>query len=806
MFLKRIRLKNYRRYRDEDIEFPTGITGIVGRNGSGKSTLIEAVGWCLYGNPASRTKKDQIKTTGIPESEDCAVTLEMTIGQDSVKITRELKGKNSSGRASVFVNGDREAHVRGMKEVSDFVAKRTGMDHVAFFTSVFAKQKELDSLSSMQPGERKKTVMRLLRIDRIEGAISSIRGDIKESKDRIEFLQGTLKDVDELENRSQQLGKQKTKTITKIKERTEKRRALSSEVGERQSEFSAHEKKYRDYNRIGKELVKTTAKKDSKISEQKTILSDLNGARHAKKRMKDIAPKVKEFESVNAKKEKFGSLHARFRDKMGFQRQHLSVGSRIKKQERLNRKTENKLTRLTEVEQELRNQQKAKSKLDVSKGLLTNSISAILARIKESEKHKAKLREELSEIENLRENGKCPICKRQLKDHLPYVSKHLADEILKLDEEISTNSKKANGLKRELGLTKKKISEHARELNGLEDKRAERDSLETELQNGKKTLSDAIKERTDLDKKLRRYRGLNYDRKTHTAINQQYSKLKKFNKESIKLSSVANRIPLLSKRYNASCKVASNLEHREKEQTKKLNSVGYDETEYNTSKKNLDTIKENYANVREDVIKLKGIAKSLDLQLKQTRQEISEEKGKHKEIDAESKKIYSRSKLEKIMNDFKLDLISRIRPILSQRSSELFRDITKGRYSSMELDGDYNIKIADGGASFATDRFSGGEEDLANLCLRIAISRELTERSGGTQSNFIALDEVFGSQDEQRKRSILSALSELSNQFKQILVITHVEDVKEMLPYVLTIKESSENLVKVETEGVAPCA
>ncbi len=49
----------------------------------------------------------------------------------------------------------------------------------------------------------------------------------------------------------------------------------------------------------------------------------------------------------------------------------------------------------------------------------------------------------------------------------------------------------------------------------------------------------------------------------------------------------------------------------------------------------------------------------------------------------------------------------------------------------------------------------------------------------------------------------LYALSELSNQFKQILIITHVEDVKEMLPYVLTVKENSDNTVKIETEGIA---
>jgi DNA repair protein SbcC/Rad50 len=180
------------------------------------------------------------------------------------------------------------------------------------------------------------------------------------------------------------------------------------------------------------------------------------------------------------------------------------------------------------------------------------------------------------------------------------------------------------------------------------------------------------------------------------------------------------------------------------------------------------------------------------------------DKEKQITIDNETKKIGSRSKLEKIMNDFKIDLISRIRPILSQRSSELFRTITNGKYPSMELDEDYNIRIEDEGNTFTTDRFSGGEEDLANLCLRIAISQELAERSGGMQSNFIALDEIFGSQDEERKNNILKALSELSNQFRQILVITHVEDVKETLPYVLTVKETSENSVKIEAEGILP--
>ena len=69
----------------------------------------------------------------------------------------------------------------------------------------------------------------------------------------------------------------------------------------------------------------------------------------------------------------------------------------------------------------------------------------------------------------------------------------------------------------------------------------------------------------------------------------------------------------------------------------------------------------------------------MTLQIKQITKDIGEEKEKRITIDKENKKIGSRSKLEKIMNEFRLDLISRIRPILSQRASELFGKTTKSQ-------------------------------------------------------------------------------------------------------------------------------
>lgn len=238
-------------------------------------------------------------------------------------------------------------------------------------------------------------------------------------------------------------------------------------------------------------------------------------------------------------------------------------------------------------------------------------------------------------------------------------------------------------------------------------------------------------------------------------------------------------------------------------QEDQLADTGFDQSEYDHLKKQLKAKEKVYHGRREKLITLRGDLKQTSLHLRQAEESIREEKKKRKLVEKETAKIGSLSKLEKLMNDFKSDLISRIQPVLAAKTSELYRQMTSGRYPSVELDEDYNIRIEDEGNSFVADRFSGGEQDLASLCLRIAISQELSVRGGGTGSNFVALDEIFGSQDDERKSNILGVLSELSKQFRQVLLITHIEDVKESLPMAFHVKEKN-NTVEIETEGILP--
>ena len=162
---------------------------------------------------------------------------------------RELKGDNSSGHASVFLNGNKDAQVRGTREVTNYIAERTGMDRVAFFISVFARQKELDSLSDYQPEQRKKTMMRLLRINRIDDAVESIRADNRDSAKIISTLEDSLKDMNALGEEHDKTLKETRLTDAQI--RTYGRKIVKMTATEREAKqnFAKHKKKIRRIQR-----------------------------------------------------------------------------------------------------------------------------------------------------------------------------------------------------------------------------------------------------------------------------------------------------------------------------------------------------------------------------------------------------------------------------------------------------------------------------------------------------------------------------------------------------------------------------
>lgn len=89
-----------------------------------------------------------------------------------------------------------------------------------------------------------------------------------------------------------------------------------------------------------------------------------------------------------------------------------------------------------------------------------------------------------------------------------------------------------------------------------------------------------------------------------------------------------------------------------------------------------------------------------------------------------------------------------------------------------------SIDISDEMGTRAYETFSGGEAFRINFALRIALSRLLARRSGAPLP-VLFIDEGFGSQDAAGQERLIEAIQSIRDDFDKIVVITHVEGIKE---------------------------
>jgi exonuclease SbcC len=222
-------------------------------------------------------------------------------------------------------------------------------------------------------------------------------------------------------------------------------------------------------------------------------------------------------------------------------------------------------------------------------------------------------------------------------------------------------------------------------------------------------------------------------------------------------------------------------------------------TLYQESLAKLDEIKETQQKIAMELKEQEGEKKLIDQQIKTYEKNIEEQQRLEKKLENERLESQHRHMLSEVMESFRTYLISQIRPMLSAHASELFDELTDGKYSQIELDEDYNLLVYDHGIPYTIERFSGGEEDLANLCIRLAISEIITERAGSV-FQFVILDEIFGSQDQIRKQNIIKTLNGFSSKFKQIFLITHVEDIKHFTEHTMVISEDESGVSSIKIE------
>ncbi|KPK99340.1 MAG: hypothetical protein AMJ91_08155 [candidate division Zixibacteria bacterium SM23_73_3] len=789
MHLRGIRLENYRRFKWAELEFPDGIVGIIGNNGAGKSTLMEAIAWALFGTDASRTSKDQIKSIFARKADVCRVILDFEMNGDNFQVVRELKGTSLSVDASVIIN--KKVSARGNNAVNELIQKTLGMDLKAFMTSFYAKQRELNALSDFQPYKRKELLARMLGIETVDVALRNLRSDKRELELKLDFNRSQLKDKDEL--RAQKKEKTETLSLLKDKSKVTKEKFDSETSGLKEAEkiWEGLKLKYEEHFRLSQKRSITQTEKQSQKNQLKLQEEEQANLITLDSEEKKLEELLAPYEEIKKKVSLLDEQRIKAEHQKITQNQKKDAEASLTSDQRRLATLNKELEPKGDIEKNLKETKERLVSIEKELEEERNLYMRMEASSKSAKDENRKLESQLKHIEELGPDSVCDRCLRPMGSDYHNIRQHLLNEQNKLEERLQTIEKERERIKKKGQDLKKAKRELEAQKENLQKSSEKFSRLEGERQNLERNVKEKEKTLASLVEVLKNLGEVEYDPSHHERLRKESEGLEKLKQKSTEIVSQLKRLPQVEKKINELKEKILKLSREEKKIEEAIAKLRFSEEEYKNVEKSLAEKRE-FVHATELTLKdIKHQTEMVKKEIDQIEEEIKNTIQLEQDIKGWEEEQRYLEKLDLLFSDFRVSLIGRIRPTLSRYAKNLFLELCENRYEDFELDEDYEIYIYDQGEKFPIDRFSGGETDLANLCLRIAISLLISE-SSQVGFSFIILDEIFGSQDTLRKENILNALAQLKNRFRQIFLITHIDDIKDSVENLVYVTENQE--------------
>ncbi|MDI9616658.1 MAG: SMC family ATPase [Methanothrix sp.] len=310
MHLNRLVLRNFKKYRQADITFQDGLTGIIGGNGAGKSTIVEAIAWALYGNRASTVERKFIKNVNARPEEPVEVHLTLSIGKKEILISRIMKGKGMLPDASLCINGQQVA--KGVREVDAHLSRLIRISFQDFMRTFYAKQKDLDNLIREGGAGKRDYLLKLLGLEDIrEIGLEITKEDLREIETEVNLASGALSELGDVERRIEEIRAQEASARAELS-----RREMSLRDAERERETAGRdlqllEQKRREHEHLRREIEHIQgyiADRERTVREER---ARLEGIERKKRKLEELASDLRR---LNEMRERLNELEAARRD------------------------------------------------------------------------------------------------------------------------------------------------------------------------------------------------------------------------------------------------------------------------------------------------------------------------------------------------------------------------------------------------------------------------------------------------------------------------------------------------------------
>jgi DNA repair protein SbcC/Rad50 len=775
MQINRIRLLNFRQHENTEIELGPGLTGIVGPNGAGKTTILEAIAWAMYGMPAARGNRETLRRRGAPPRARVEVEVEFTLGAHHYRIVRSLN------QAELYQDGDPAPVAYSLGSVTERVTRLLGMTRDEFFNTYFTGQKELAVMAAMSAPERAQFLSRVLGYERLRAAQDRLKEKRSALRARVDALRAGLPDLTELDE---------------AQTRAEQRLGVAetAEVDAASASLLAEQR----LGEIRPRWEQLQQQRDAALA----LESELRVADHqAGAAAQQIARLEQEALELAAAKEQLEEL-ARQLSPLAALRQEVEVLEQQAEHDASRRRYRGQLeevqTHLTSIE-ERAGRLPASTTVDSARDRVNEVRAALTAATLEAEEQRTawvrdaqdaqtkrqglldqfqELKEQRQRIIRAGADGVCPTCTRPLGDEYARVLELLDRQM----EEVRSNG---NYYKQRI----EQLLQEPAALTEAERRRLELDQeltaatsefarLKTQAQEAGPLQEERSRLRVrvgELERVLGTLVG-SYDHERHEAVLRQTRALEPLALQAERLRAVAERSDEVIAELQGARQAGTALTALIRELRARLADLGYSEVAFREFRAAELAAEAERRRTELALVRARAETAAALEEVAVVQRRRADRAERERAAAQAAAELALHQELDRALTDLRTELNGTLRPDLSYLASSFLRDLTGGRYTDLELDEDYVATLLDDGDPKAV--ISGGEEDVANLALRLAISQMIAERAGQPLSLLI-LDEIFGSLDEDRRTAVVDLLRSLADRFPQVILITHIDSVRE---------------------------
>jgi DNA repair protein SbcC/Rad50 len=829
----RLTLRNFLSYGEasEPLDF-TGlhVACLTGSNGGGKSALLDGITWALWGQ--ARAAVDDLVRLG-----QSSMQVEFDFAFDGAEyrvIRKRTRGRVGQSDLQFQVKGTddsfRALTEQGVRATQERITQTLRMDYETFINSAFLLQGRADEFARKGAAERKRILAEILGLSVYEELVEAAKAKAREAEATRERLEGEIGRAEaEVAREPEYLaGIERSRgELDQIRAALEGSAEEHRQLVARKGDLEAKRQRHADLSRRLRQaetemtsLRNQLAQVEQKLIAARSLLARVEEIRGNFERLQFARKRLGELGAATAALRRLEAERARASEELLHARNELHTKMQVLRSELQQQLAkEEHLPKIRADIADLGAQERTMEEITGRLHRAQEEVEETIRRQAEAAGQRERLAQTLQETQERflmlkGASARCPVCGDELSEEKRRsLGLHVKEEKKKLEVDLEAAAAAERAEQGRLAVLRRQIEQDERKLKTLRlttDRLAQARQKEFDIVEALKELPACREQVAHLEAQLAhegygapirerlaalaaQIDSLGYREEEHQAIQEEVNRLVVYEREQLNLEraqetreaderQAADLTEMLRAREQAVAEdrvAAAALEAELKCEAEIAGLLCQAETTLErlrtdqnrvTQELGVYTDKRDCCRLLREELGLRRTERDQALKDRTAYEELAKIFGRNgiqaliienaiPEIEEEANRILAR------MSDNGMRVTFR-----TQRDTK-----TAGVAETLEID------ISDSAGTRKYELFSGGEAFRANFAIRIALSKLLARRAGARLQTLV-IDEGFGSQDTEGRDRLVEAIDSIRDDFEKILVVTHLDELKEFFP------------------------